>query len=97
VWCATLKGWARTQDGKRIDPLTLSGACSLYVLCCQAVDKTETVRLRVQSTEARAALGAALSCLLIFCLSSSISRRRDAVWCGAPGSAHRVPVDRSPN
>jgi len=51
VWCATLKGWTCTQDGKRIDPLTLSDACSRHLLCCQAVDKSETVRLRVQSTE----------------------------------------------
>ncbi|HEY6338822.1 MAG TPA: IS481 family transposase [Candidatus Sulfotelmatobacter sp.] len=42
VWCADFKGWARTQDGERIDPLTLSDACSRYLLRCRAVDKTDT-------------------------------------------------------
>jgi len=44
VWCADFKGWARTQDGARIDPLTLSDACSRYLLRCQAVEKTDTER-----------------------------------------------------
>jgi len=30
VWCADFKGWGRTLDGERIDPLTLSDACSRY-------------------------------------------------------------------
>jgi transposase InsO family protein len=46
VWCADFKGWARTQDGERIDPLTLSDACSRYLLRCQAVEKTDTARVR---------------------------------------------------
>ncbi len=46
VWCADFKGWDRTQDGARIDPLTLSDACSRYLLRCQAVDKTDTVRVQ---------------------------------------------------
>ncbi|MBZ5631031.1 MAG: IS481 family transposase [Acidobacteriia bacterium] len=44
VWCADFKGWFRTQDGERIDPLTLSDAHSRYLLRCQAVDKTDTAR-----------------------------------------------------
>ena len=42
VWCADFKGWFRTQDGERIDPLTLSDAHSRYLLRCQAVEKTDT-------------------------------------------------------
>jgi transposase InsO family protein len=37
VWCADYKGWFRTQDGTRIDPLTISDACSRYLFRCQAV------------------------------------------------------------
>src|ERR1700731_3595239 len=37
VWCTDFKGWFRTQDGERIDPLTLSDAHSRYLLRCQAV------------------------------------------------------------
>lgn len=44
VWCADFKGWFRTQDGERIDPLTLSDAHSRYLLRCQAVEKSDTAR-----------------------------------------------------
>src|SRR5712692_3352820 len=44
VWCADFKGWFRTADGARIDPLTLTDAHSRYLLRCQAVDKTDTAR-----------------------------------------------------
>lgn len=44
VWCADFKGWFRTQDGERIDPLTISDAHSRYLLRCQAVEKTDTLR-----------------------------------------------------
>ncbi len=37
VWCADFKGWFRTQDGQRCDPLTISDAASRYLLRCQAV------------------------------------------------------------
>jgi len=46
VWCADFKGWFRTGDGERIDPLTLSDAHSRYLLRCQAVAKTDTARAR---------------------------------------------------
>jgi transposase InsO family protein len=42
VWCGDFKGWSRTQDGTRIDPLTISDACSRYLLRCQAVEKMDT-------------------------------------------------------
>ena len=46
VWCADFKGWFRTADGERIDPLTLSDAHSRYLLRCQAVPKADTERVR---------------------------------------------------
>jgi transposase InsO family protein len=46
VWCADFKGWFRTGDGERIDPLTISDAHSRYLLRCQAVEKTDTARVR---------------------------------------------------
>jgi len=46
VWCADFKGWFRTGDGERIDPLTMSDAYSRYLLRCQAVEKTDTERVR---------------------------------------------------
>jgi transposase InsO family protein len=46
VWCADFKGWFRTQDGQRIDPLTLTDAHSRYLLRCQAVEKTDTERVQ---------------------------------------------------
>ena len=46
VWCADFKGWFRTADGERIDPLTISDAYSRYLLRCQAVEKTDTQRTR---------------------------------------------------
>jgi transposase InsO family protein len=46
VWCADFKGWFRAGDGARIDPLTISDAWSRYLLRCQAVEKTNTERVR---------------------------------------------------
>src|ERR1039458_7168880 len=34
LWCADFKGWFRTGDGERIDPLTATDACSRYLLRC---------------------------------------------------------------
>ena len=46
VWCMDFKGWFRTGDGERIDPFTLSDACSRYLLRCQVVEKTDTKQVR---------------------------------------------------
>jgi transposase InsO family protein len=43
-WCADFKGWFRTGDGERIDPLTITDSCSRYLLRCQAVNKTDAQR-----------------------------------------------------
>jgi len=42
VWTIDFKGWFRTADGTRVDPLTLSDACSRYLLRCQAVARPDT-------------------------------------------------------
>ena len=46
VWCADLKGWFRTGDGSRCDPLTISDAFSRYLFRSQSLTETgcETVR-----------------------------------------------------
>jgi putative transposase len=37
LWCIDFKGWFRTRDGQRCDPLTLSDAESRYLLACEAM------------------------------------------------------------
>jgi putative transposase len=37
VWAADFKGWVRTADGRRCDPLTVSDLYSRYLLGCQIV------------------------------------------------------------
>ena len=38
VWGADFKGWFRTKDGRRCDPLTSSDLCSRFVLICRIVE-----------------------------------------------------------
>jgi transposase InsO family protein len=45
TWCADFKGWFRTADGTRCDPLTITDAHSRYLLCCQIAAKTDTVHV----------------------------------------------------
>jgi transposase InsO family protein len=45
-WACDFKGWMRTGDGDRIDPLTISDSMSRYLLRCQAVSKTDTARVQ---------------------------------------------------
>lgn len=40
VWGADFKGWFRTQDGCRVDPLTISDLASRYLIECQALAST---------------------------------------------------------
>jgi len=42
VWCADFKGWFRSGNGDRIDPLTITDAYSRYLLRCQAVRAADT-------------------------------------------------------
>jgi transposase InsO family protein len=41
VWTADFKGWFRTRDGTRCDPLTVVDACSRFVLCCRITAPSE--------------------------------------------------------
>ena len=41
VWCADFKGWFRTKDGARCDPLTMTDAYSRYLLCAQGAERTD--------------------------------------------------------
>jgi putative transposase len=41
VWTTDFKGWFRTTDGTRCDPLTITDACSRFVLCCRIVPPSE--------------------------------------------------------
>lgn len=41
VWTADFKGWFRTTDGTRCDPLTVADACSRFVFCCRIVPPSE--------------------------------------------------------
>lgn len=46
VWSADFKGWFRTQDGQRCDPLTVSDAYSRMLLCCQALPRPDYDHVR---------------------------------------------------
>jgi putative transposase len=41
VWTTDFKGWFRTTDRMRCDPLTVADACSRFVLCCRIVPPSE--------------------------------------------------------
>jgi transposase InsO family protein len=40
TWCADYKGWFRTGDGHRCDPLTITDAYSRFLIRCKAVPNT---------------------------------------------------------
>jgi putative transposase len=42
VWCIDFKGWFLTGDGARCEPLTITDACSRYLLRCQALPRADT-------------------------------------------------------
>jgi len=46
LWCADFKGWFRTLDHQRIDPLTITDTVSRYLLRCQVVEKTNTAQVQ---------------------------------------------------
>ncbi len=45
LWTVDFKGWFRTGDGERCDPLTLKDAYSRYLLRCQAVQRPDGNRV----------------------------------------------------
>ena len=46
VWSIDFKGWFRTGDGRRCDPLTICDADSRYLLRCQAVPRCTGAHVR---------------------------------------------------
>lgn len=46
VWAIDLKGWFRTGDGERIDPLTAQDAMSRYLLVCDGLDRPTGPEIR---------------------------------------------------
>jgi putative transposase len=48
VWCIDFKGWFRTADHARCDPLTVSDAFSRYLLCAQGLAQPDHARCRAQ-------------------------------------------------
>ena len=46
VWSIDFKGWFRTGDGVRIDPLTVQDAASRYLLVCQDLPRPRTPQAR---------------------------------------------------
>jgi transposase InsO family protein len=52
VWTVDFKGWFRTGDGSRCDPLTLSDSFSRYLLRCQTVARPDHDHVRPVFEEA---------------------------------------------
>lgn len=48
VWAVDYKGWFRTGDGERCDPLTISDLFSRYLLECRRVKRVDTVQARAR-------------------------------------------------
>jgi len=46
VWAIDFKGWCRTGDGIKCEPLTISDQASRYLLCCQGLTSTRTELVR---------------------------------------------------
>jgi transposase InsO family protein len=46
VWCIDFKGWFRTLDGRRCDPLTLTDGHSRLLLRCQVVARPDEAHVR---------------------------------------------------
>ena len=46
VWCIDFKGWFRTGDGQRVDPLTVQDAASRYLLACDGLARPRTPQVR---------------------------------------------------
>ena len=46
LWCIDFKGWFRTKDGTRVDPLTVQDAASRYLLACAGLDQPRTSQVR---------------------------------------------------
>jgi transposase InsO family protein len=52
VWAADFKGWFKTRDGARIDPLTVSDCASRFLIRCRAVSRADGDNVQAQLTAA---------------------------------------------
>jgi putative transposase len=48
AWGIDFKGWWRTRDGSKCEPLTITDQATRYLLCCQAVPSTSWVGVRAR-------------------------------------------------
>lgn len=48
VWAADFKGWFRTGDDKRVDPLTITDSASRYLIRCQGLERPRIENTQVQ-------------------------------------------------
>jgi putative transposase len=46
VWCIDFKGWWRTRDGRRCDPLTVTDGYSRFLLCSQLLERPDYAHSR---------------------------------------------------
>ncbi len=46
TWCADFKGWFRTSDGVRINPLTITDSVSRYLIACTALERSTFGQVR---------------------------------------------------
>ena len=46
LWCIDFKGWFRTGNGVRVDPLTLADAASRYLLVCHGLERPRGPEVR---------------------------------------------------
>jgi putative transposase len=75
VWCADFKGWFRTADGERIDPLTISDAHSRY-LCAVKRWRRPT---RPECRRFLKRLSASTACRRVFSLISRTQGLSDTI------------------
>lgn len=52
VWSADFKGWFRTADGTRVDPLTVQDASTRYLVVCAGLDRPRGPQVRRVMTRA---------------------------------------------
>jgi len=46
LWCIDFKGWFRTGNGERVDPLTVVDAASRYLLVCHGLERPRGPEVR---------------------------------------------------
>jgi putative transposase len=46
TWAIDFKGWCRTGDGARCEPLTITDQATRYLLCCRALPSTQGAYVR---------------------------------------------------